>query len=197
MYISNDNSSPQIVERVARLAKQVNSYHIEFAIDTAVSAVIAVLSRLLSDHKKESPRAFSSGGTIVEDRALQWLQNNIRWSVARFCSLLIPWCRGSSGVSPLGGQLLLLGSGTISMHLQTSASPANNPNNHGVSWLRHSSMGCDLDPIGALNSVEVTQLLQYAAQNYSLSTLGEFAKEKEENTTDDVRKYLSSIGLII
>ncbi len=70
-YLGSDNSSQNTYNRALKLAEDIGAYHISAKIDTAVQALISVVSLCIGGR---TPRFSCAGGSVAEDICLQNIQ---------------------------------------------------------------------------------------------------------------------------
>ncbi len=70
-YLGSEHSSQNTYHRASKLAQDIGAYHLTAKIDTAVSAVVNVVSLCIGGR---TPRFLSAGGTETEDLCLQNIQ---------------------------------------------------------------------------------------------------------------------------
>ena len=138
-----------------------------------VSSVVGVFTTITNCR----PSFESTGGTSVEDLALQNIQARLRMVLAYMMAQLLPWCRKRKGF------LLVLGSGNVDECLRGYLT-------------KYDCSSADLNPIGSISKVDLKNMLKFAAVEYNLAILAEIVAApptaelrpngaKEEHTQSD------------
>ena len=126
------NSSADTRGRARNLGKAIGSYHLNFDIDTVVSAVIALCTTVTAF----TPKYKMYGGTSVSNLALQNIQARLRMVLAYMFAQLLPTVRGRT--KP--GSLLVLGSANVDESLRGYLT-------------KYDCSSADINPIGAISYV--------------------------------------------
>eukprot|EP00210_Caulerpa_lentillifera_P003695 g3528.t1 len=149
IYQKTVNSSQQTRSRAGKLAEQIGAFHVDVNIDLAVEAVV----KIFQIFSGKIPKFQSSGGTQVEDLALQNIQARLRMVIAFTFSQLLPWFRGRKG-----GFLLVLSSANVDEALR------------GYMTKYDCSSG-DLNPIGGISKTDLYRLLKWGSKNLQYPAL--------------------------
>ncbi len=67
-YLGSENSSENTYNRALKLAENIGAYHLTARIDTAVNAVVSVVSSCIGGR---TPQFSCAGGSVAEDLCLQ------------------------------------------------------------------------------------------------------------------------------
>ena len=124
------NSSTDTRARAKDLGKAIGSYHLNFDIDTVVSAVIALCTAVTAF----TPKYKMYGGTSVSNLALQNIQARLRMVLSYMFAQLLPTVRGRT--KP--GSLLVLGSANVDESLRGYLT-------------KYDCSSADINPIGAIS----------------------------------------------
>lgn len=104
-YLSTHHSSSETREFAARVAKGVNSYHMEINVDDAVDAMVQGITHAFGIkphflHHRANP------SSVSQDIALQNVQARIRMNYTYLLSSLLPTVRATDRFAPPTGELL-------------------------------------------------------------------------------------------
>ncbi|XP_050227068.1 glutamine-dependent NAD(+) synthetase-like [Mercurialis annua] len=173
VYMGCDNSSQDTKKRAKDLADNIGSWHLEVLIDSLVSALLSVFQALTG----KRPRNKVDGGSEVENRGLQNIQDRIRMVLAYMLAALLPWVQSKTGF------LLVLSSSTVD----------------GALTGQLTKYGCssgDLNPIGSINKQDLKSFLHWAANNLGYSSLAEteapIDDKEKEITSEEISVYAKS-----
>ncbi len=131
-----ENSSADTRARARDLGEAIGSYHLNFNIDTVVSAVITVFIAVTAF----APKFKMYGGTPASNLALQNIQARLRMVFAYMFAQLLPTVRGRT--KP--GSLLCLGSANVDESLRGYLT-------------KYDCSSADINPIGAISYVFATR----------------------------------------
>ncbi|CAL3964520.1 unnamed protein product [Diplocarpon coronariae] len=151
------NSSAQTRARANELAAEIGSYHLSFDIDPVFETQV----KLLSKNTGTEPRFKSSGGTRVDNLALQNIQARLRMVNAYALAQLLPQSRGRREGAP--GSLLVLGSANVDESLRGYLT-------------KYDCSSADINPIGGISKTDLKSFIHWASleQNFGLGLLQGF-----------------------
>jgi len=147
-YMGSCNSSVETKKRAMDLSAEINSYHLNLVIDTAVSAVLKIFTVVTGF----VPKFRVDGGSLRENLALQNVQARMRMILSYLFAQLILWARGRSG------GLLVLGSANVDESLRGYLT-------------KYDCSSADVNPIGGISKTDLKRFLSYAAVEYELRSL--------------------------
>jgi NAD+ synthase (glutamine-hydrolysing) len=124
------NSSQDTRKRARDLSAAIGGYHLNFDIDTVVSAVTTLFTTVT----KFTPRYKMYGGTSASNLALQNIQARLRMVMAYMFAQLLPTVRGRTAP----GSLLVLGSANVDEALRGY-------------YTKYDCSSADINPIGAIS----------------------------------------------
>lgn len=149
-YIGTSNSSAETRQRAKDLAQAIGAYHMDFDIDTLVSA----LTTLFTHVTNFSPRFSVHGGSSTENLALQNIQARLRMVIAYLWAQMLPMVRKRNG----GGSLLVLGSGNLSEQLRGY-------------YTKYDNSSADINPIGGIDKTDLVAFVKWARVQFSIPVL--------------------------
>lgn len=186
-YMGSENSSNEIRQRAAKLAKQIGSHHLETNIDVAVSAFLAVFKRLTG----LNPKLKSQGGSHRENVAVQSVQARVRMVLSYLFAQLTLWVQNRPG------SLLVLGSANVDEVLSGCMT-------------KYDCSSADINPIGGISKIDLRLFLNYANEKFNVPILTEIIAaeptaqlepfkngqliQSDENGTRMTYKELSEFG---
>ncbi|MCJ1432147.1 glutamine-dependent NAD(+) synthetase [Xylographa pallens] len=147
------NSSADTRGRARDLGKAIGSYHLNFDIDTVVSAVIAMCTAVTAF----TPKYKMYGGTSVSNLALQNIQARLRMVLAYMFAQLLPTVRGRT--KP--GSLLVLGSANVDESLRGYLT-------------KYDCSSADINPIGAISKTDLKRFILWSAKGFDMPLLQSF-----------------------
>ncbi|MCJ1402314.1 glutamine-dependent NAD(+) synthetase [Xylographa trunciseda] len=147
------NSSADTRARARDLGEAIGSYHLNFDIDTVVSAVIALCTAVTSF----TPKYKMYGGTPVSNLALQNIQARLRMVLAYMFAQLLPTVRGRT--KP--GSLLVLGSANVDESLRGYLT-------------KYDCSSADINPIGAISKTDLKRFILWASKGFDMPLLQSF-----------------------
>ncbi|MCJ1284309.1 glutamine-dependent NAD(+) synthetase [Xylographa opegraphella] len=147
------NSSADTRARARDLGKAIGSYHLNFDIDTVVSAVIALCTAVTAF----TPKYKMYGGTSVSNLALQNIQARLRMVLAYMFAQLLPTVRGRT--KP--GSLLVLGSANVDESLRGYLT-------------KYDCSSADINPIGAISKTDLKRFILWAGKGFDMPLLQSF-----------------------
>lgn len=151
-YMGTENSSQETRDRAKKLADDIGSYHLNFNIDTVVTAVRDLFATVTG----KTPKFKVYGGSQRENLALQNIQARLRMVLAYLFALLLPWVRGSSN-----GGLLVLGSANVDEALRGYLT-------------KYDCSSADINPIGGISKTDLKSFIAYAGAAFDLPILDSF-----------------------
>jgi NAD+ synthase (glutamine-hydrolysing) len=140
-YMGSENSSRETRQRASVLANQLGSYHIEFNIDTAVSAVLGIFTTVTG----LKPKFKTQGGCPRQNLALQNIQARLRMVLAYLFAQLMLWVRNRPG------GLLVLGSANVDEALRGYMT-------------KYDCSSADVNPIGGISKTDLRKFLHYSKE---------------------------------
>ncbi|MCJ1289338.1 glutamine-dependent NAD(+) synthetase [Xylographa carneopallida] len=147
------NSSTDTRARAKDLGKAIGSYHLNFDIDTVVSAVIALCTAVTAF----TPKYKMYGGTSVSNLALQNIQARLRMVLSYMFAQLLPTVRGRT--KP--GSLLVLGSANVDESLRGYLT-------------KYDCSSADINPIGAISKTDLKRFILWAGKGFDMPLLQSF-----------------------
>ncbi|PFH51930.1 hypothetical protein AMATHDRAFT_141275 [Amanita thiersii Skay4041] len=150
-YMGTENSSAETRGRAKILAEAIGSYHIDLNMDSVVTAVRTLFSVVTGVR----PQFRTSGGSNVENLALQNIQARLRMVLAYLFAQLLPWVRGRAG------GLLVLGSANVDESLRGYLT-------------KYDCSSADINPIGGISKTDLKKFIAYARDNFNIPILTEF-----------------------
>lgn len=154
------NSSVETRKRAKELAKKIGSYHVDFDIDTVVTAITALFTMVT----KFTPRYKMHGGSNATNLALQNIQARTRMVLAYLFAQLLPSVRlrnQSNPENPNPGSLLVLGSANVDESLRGYLS-------------KYDCSSADVNPIGGISKNDLKSFILYAEKEFEMPMLREF-----------------------
>ncbi|XP_075214444.1 NAD synthetase [Lycorma delicatula] len=152
-YMGTENSSSETRNRARTLASQIGSYHVDMNIDSAVSALLSIFTRVTG----MKPRFAVHGGSARESLALQNIQARLRMVISYLFAQLMLWARQRSG------GLLVLGSANVDEALRGYMT-------------KYDCSSADVNPIGGISKTDLKSFLVYATKRFDLPVLSEIIK---------------------
>lgn len=149
-YMGSENSSSETRQRASKLAGQIGSYHLEIAIDGAVSALLAIFNLVTG----LSPKFRTQGGCPRQNLALQNIQARIRMVLSYLFAQLMLWVRNRPG------GLLVLGSANVDESLRGYMT-------------KYDCSSADINPIGGISKTDLRRFLNYAMEKFEVPVLSE------------------------
>ncbi|PPQ69472.1 hypothetical protein CVT24_001488 [Panaeolus cyanescens] len=150
-YMGTENSSNETRARARDLAAAIGSYHIDFNMDTVVTAVRHLFTLVTGAR----PQFRSNGGTAAENLALQNIQARLRMVLAYMFAQLLPWVRGGNG------GLLVLGSANVDESLRGYLT-------------KYDCSSADINPIGGISKTDLKKFIAHAETAFDLPILRSF-----------------------
>eukprot|EP01055_Gregarina_sp_Pseudo9_P004246 Gregarina_sp_Pseudo_9__4245@NODE_439_length_2827_cov_10_708393_g415_i0_p1_GENE_NODE_439_length_2827_cov_10_708393_g415_i0NODE_439_length_2827_cov_10_708393_g415_i0_p1_ORF_typecomplete_len854_score221_90NAD_synthase/PF02540_17/2_1e52CN_hydrolase/PF00795_22/6_7e30Asn_synthase/PF00733_21/0_014_NODE_439_length_2827_cov_10_708393_g415_i01362697 len=183
-YLGTSLSSGETRARAKSVAADLNSYHLELAIDEVVAASLSVVGRAVGGVPRFQARGpLAAGGSRAEDMARQNVQARSRTAVSYLLASLLPSARACDRLAPprqtaaasateavgdlpdltpeqsaLVGHLLVLGTGNIDEVIRGY-------------FTKYDCASGDLAPIAALSKVNLKLFLRWAAAHFAAPSL--------------------------
>mmetsp|Transcript_14531 Transcript_14531/g.25481 ORF Transcript_14531/g.25481 Transcript_14531/m.25481 type:complete len:725 (-) Transcript_14531:171-2345(-) len=148
LYMGTVNSSAETRRRSESLAGEIGAYHLSFAIDSVVSAIVSLFQVVTG----KLPRFRAHGGSGAENLALQNIQARCRMVLAFLMAQLVNWCRGRPGF------LLVLGSANVDECLRGYLT-------------KYDCSSADINPIGAISKEDLRRFLVWGSKALGLPSL--------------------------
>ncbi|KAF7918468.1 uncharacterized protein EAE98_009711 [Botrytis deweyae] len=178
-YMGSENSSAETRGRAKHLGEKIGSYHLDFNIDTVVSAVTTLFTTVTS----YTPKYKMYGGTPASNLALQNIQARLRMVLAYLFAQLLPTVRGRT--KP--GSLLVLGSANVDESLRGY-------------FTKYDCSSADINPIGAISKTDLKRFILWASTEFGMPLLQDFidappTAELEPITEDYVQSDEADMGM--
>ncbi|TGO62003.1 hypothetical protein BCON_0023g00630 [Botryotinia convoluta] len=178
-YMGSQNSSAETRGRAKDLGGKIGSYHLDFNIDTVVSAVTTLFTTVTS----YTPKYKMYGGTPASNLALQNIQARLRMVLAYLFAQLLPTVRGRT--KP--GSLLVLGSANVDESLRGY-------------FTKYDCSSADINPIGAISKTDLKRFILWASTEFEMPLLQDFidappTAELEPITEDYVQSDEADMGM--
>lgn len=155
VYMGTEHSSKETRQRAKQLAEQIGSYHHDFDIDNAITAVQTIFTKFTNF----TPKFKAHGGSVTENVALQNIQARLRMVMAYMCAQLFPYIRNGHG------WLLVLGSANVDEALRGYMT-------------KYDCSSADINPIGGIAKGDLKGFLKYAADTFGYTALYDVLKAK-------------------
>ncbi|ODQ77256.1 hypothetical protein BABINDRAFT_163755 [Babjeviella inositovora NRRL Y-12698] len=177
-FMGTENSSTETRSRAKELAAVIGSYHVDFNMDTLVSAVVSLFE--VATGKRPIFKIF--GGSQTENLALQNIQARLRMVLAYLFAQLLPWVRGREY-----GGLLVLGSANVDECLRGYLT-------------KYDCSSADINPIGGISKTDLKRFIAYAETEFEMPILHDFltatpTAELEPITKDYVQSDEVDMGM--
>ncbi|XP_059088521.1 glutamine-dependent NAD(+) synthetase-like [Tigriopus californicus] len=147
-YMGSENSSQETRDRAKSLSKEIGSYHLNIAIDTAVTALIGIFSTTMG----MIPKFKTRGGSVRENLALQNVQARVRMVLSYLFAQLALLVQGRPG------GLLVLGSANVDEALRGYMT-------------KYDCSSADINPIGGISKTDLKRFLALARTTLNLPAL--------------------------
>lgn len=156
-FLGTSNSSSETRSRAKTLAADIGSFHLDFNVDTIVSAFTAIVTTVLGVVLKYK----TQGGTDTSNLALQNIQSRSRMVVAYLFAAVLPSFRQQKGERSRGGALLVLGSANVDEQLRGY-------------YTKYDNSSADINPIGGISKTDLRRFIGWARSAFELPVLTGF-----------------------
>lgn len=159
--MASQYSGQETRNRALKLAEEIGAVHTSIYIDDITAALKQTFVKL-EVHSDTVPQSQIktnpqiTGGTWMENIALQNIQARSRMVMSYFLAQLMPWA--TDGDQSRGGQLLVLGSANVDEALRGY-------------YTKYDCSAADINPIGGINKRDLKQFLEWAGKHKGIKVL--------------------------
>mmetsp|Transcript_7418 Transcript_7418/g.21060 ORF Transcript_7418/g.21060 Transcript_7418/m.21060 type:complete len:747 (+) Transcript_7418:94-2334(+) len=169
-YMASQYSGQETRSRAAMLAEEIGAVHTSIFIDDICKSIRETFTKIhfhsttnLPPKEKLKTEPKMTGGTWMENIALQNIQARSRMVMSFFLSQLMPWA--TDGDDSRGGMLLVLGSANVDEALRGY-------------YTKYDCSAADINPIGGINKRDLKNFLEWAGKHKGISVLQRVADAK-------------------
>lgn len=165
-YMASKFSGDETRRRAKELAKAIGATHSSIFIDKITQAIQESFQELQVEtgpveQSKVKRNPVISGGTGIENIALQNIQARSRMCMSYFLAQLMPWATDQKG-NPWPGALLVLGSANVDEAIRGY-------------YTKYDCSAADINPIGGIRKTDLKAFLIWASKEKGISVLHQTA----------------------